>query len=353
MQYWIPGAFVASFVLSGCSMWSSSDVKTEQPYKSQPALQVPAELTAPKQPANYVIPPQVSQGALGDAVALEAPMQVLAVAAHSSIDEEEKEVRVWFERTEYTGDLTPYLQQQLQAFLQKSGIALQKNDGLRIETGVVQQYQETGWWLWKDRELSQESRFAVTLQPKPHGRSVAMQVSLLEHKYVDPNRQLNPITQRREEVNFLNRVIDHMATVELVHLKAAKAKQKQVSLASILDSNQVPVLVSNLAIGQVWTQLELIFEQSSLAVTDINQTDYRYFVRYTKPDNGFWDSLWGEEPLPELQIAEAEYIVSLRKSAQGTEIVWTTVDGKPLKQAEIDSIFQTWLAAANRAKIEI
>jgi len=316
-------------------------------------LKIPAGLKAPKKPGQYDLPAKVAAGVTPEQMDLRAPMQVLAVATNARVEEEEKEARVWFERSEFTGDLMPYLQTNISSYFTKNTIEVSQPKQLEWQTGWVSEYQETGWWLWKGQELTQQSKFSVQLEPRSHGRTIAVQVKLLEHKYTDQTQKLTPISQRREEVHFLNRIIDHIATVELAAIREAKAKLPDVLLTRAVNDKQEPVMLTTQPIDVAWSQLELLLEKVGLEVTDLNQSDYVYYVKYVKAEQGFWDSIWGDEDLPELPLTAGEYQLSLSKTDKGTAIKIKDKDGKVLDQTTLDAVYEVFAAAIRQGKLEL
>jgi uncharacterized lipoprotein len=352
VHYWIPGAVAATLLLSGCSLWPAAE-KTAVNEQRIAELQIPAGLKAPKKPGQYDLPAKVAAGVAPEQMDLRAPMQVLAVATNARVEEEEKEARVWFERSEFTGDLLPYLQNNINGYFSKNTIEVSQPKQLEWQTGWVSEYQETGWWLWKGQELTQQSKFSVQLEPRSHGRTVAVQVRLLEHKYTDDTQKLTPISQRREEVHFLNRIIDHIATVELAAIREAKAKLPDVLLTRAVNEKQEPVMLTTQPIDVAWSQLELVLEKVGLEVTDLNQSDYVYYVKYVKAEQGFWDSIWGDEDLPELPLTAGEYQLSLSKTDKGTAIKIKDKDGKVLDQTTLDAVYEVFAAAIRQGKLEL
>lgn len=353
MHYRISGTLVASLLLTSCSMLGL-DQKEQVVDESRIAeLQIPTGLIAPRKPNQYDLPGAVAQGERGESLDLRPPVQILAVATNSSVDEEDKNVRVWFERSEYTGDLMPYLQTNIAEFMKTNEIAIEQQTTTEFKTGWVSQFEQTGFWFWKDQELTQQGQFVVTLEPKPHGRTVGVSVRLMQMKYEDPELKLTTVAQRREEAHFLNRMIDHIATVELAAIREAKAKQPDVQLTRADTADGVAVMLTKHPIDKAWSQLEVLFELVSLEVTDLNRTDYRYFVKFNKPDQGFWQGLWGSEAIPELPLAELEYQIELAKSDAGTLIKFNDAEGKPLDAATIDAIFPVFVETIKQNKIEL
>jgi len=353
VHYWISGSVLATLLLSGCSMWTTPETTTTAEIKKVDELTIPKGLIAPKKPGQFDIPAVVAAGSLGDAVELKAPMQVLAVSTNARVEEDDKEVRVFFERNEFTGDLMPYLTTNLNNFFTQSNTVTTAAGDNSWQTDWISQYEETGWWFWKSQELTQQSKFQVLLEPRVHGRTAALRVAMTQHKYSQPDQKITAIAQRREEVHFLNRMIDHLAMVELEKIRAAKANQPDVLLTRAVNEKDEAVLLTTQSIDVTWNQLELLFEQVSLTVTDLNRTEYVYYVNFTKPDAGFWGSIWGGEEQPELPIAEGEYQLHLSKTDKGTAIKWRDKDGTPLNQEQVYAIYDVFVAAIRKAKLEL
>jgi uncharacterized lipoprotein len=353
VHYWISGTVFASVLLSGCSSWTSAEPSATAEIKPIQPLVVPAGLKAPKAPSQFDVPAKVASGVKGEEVELKAPMQVLAVSTNAMVEEEDKEVRVFFERNEYTGDLLPFIQQQIKNFVIKDQIEVQSSAALNWQTGWVNSYRETGWWWWKGTELSQQSRFQIELQPKTHGRTVGVQVRLLEHKFADSDKPISPIGQRREEVHFLNRVIDHVANVELALIREAKAKRPDVLLTRAVNDKNEAVLLTTQSIDVAWSQLEIIFEKLSLEVTDLNRTDYVFYLNFKKPESGFWGSIWGGDEQPVLPLADGDYQLLLSKSDKGTILKWRDKDGAALDKATVDAIYDVLVTTIRQEKIEL
>ncbi len=353
MHYWISGSVLATLLLSGCSMWTTPEATTSSEIKKINELTIPKGLITPKKPGQFDIPVAVAAGARGDAVELKAPMQVLAVSTNARVEEDDKEVRVFFERNEFTGDLMPHLKTNLNNFFSQNNIVVSAAGNDSWQTDWISQFEETGWWLWTSQELTQQSKFQVQLEPRVHGRTVALRVAMLQHQYAQADQPITAIAQRREEVHFLNRMIDHLATVEMEKIRAIKAKLPDVMLTRAVNEKDEAVLLTTQPIDVTWNQLELLFEQVSLTVTDLNRTEYVYYVNFTKPEAGFWGSIWGGDEQPVLPIAEGEYQLHLSKTDKGTAIKWRDKDGKALDQEQVYAIYDVFVAAIRQAKLEL
>ena len=357
MNYWLAGTTVLTIALSGCSMWSQDAAEqTEQVANVQTPrvaeLEIPAGLKPQRRPSRYDVP-MAGQQTDTKQVDIRSPLQVLALATNSRVDEEDKQVRVWFDRTELTGDLSRYTAQGVQQFFAANGIKATEVGSGHWQTDWVPSYQPTGWWLWEGQELTHEARFDIQMAAKPHGREVSLTSQLVEYREQDNVQSLSEIAKHRQEVAFLNRIVDSIASAELVKLRDLKAKQaiSTLTLSQQADTGGT-VLVSQKPIDLVWTQLESLFEQMSVEVTDMDQSNYHYFIKQKSSGTGFWSSLWGSDDTLVLPLPEGEYQVKLQKQADDTVISWTDKDGKLLDaavQAQLLSLLQN---AARKYELE-
>ncbi len=55
-----------------------------------------------------------------------------------------------------------------------------------------------------------------------------------------------------------------------------------------------------------------------------------FFLTYSQPETGFWDSLWSDEETIDVPLTEGDYQVVLTKAEVGTLISWRDSEGKVL-----------------------
>ncbi len=110
-----------------------------------------------------------------------------------------KKSRVFFERNEYTGELSPFLQQQMQDFVQKANIEAEKSADFKSgkPAGSVSTVKPAGG-SGKVKSCHNKAALTLSYSQRPDGRTVGVHVSLLEHKYADSDKPISPIAKRRE-----------------------------------------------------------------------------------------------------------------------------------------------------------
>ena len=354
MQYWIPASLIASLFISGCSLFPE-EVAEQSVVETKPVaeLKIPAGLAAAKKPAQFDIPP--APNAPDTEVELKSPMQVLALATNSRVEEEEKEARIWFERSEFTGELLPYLRKNLLDFGTEKQIEINQKDqdALAFETGWVSRFEEEGFWFWKNQVEKEQSRFLIKLEPKTHGRTVGVRVQLLDHRFIENDNKLSAIAQKREEVYFLNRLIDKVATVELAEINRKKAQARQVTLTTGFDAEGNAVMVTGQPIDTAWSQLELMFEQNGFVVNDLDRTKNTFFLSYKEPETGFWDSLWGDKDVVVVPLTAGDYQLVLTKAQIGTSLSWRDSSGKVLSADQVSALQQALVQIIKKDNIEL
>jgi outer membrane protein assembly factor BamC len=351
VQHWVKGSVVASVLLTGCSLFQPEQTNTVTASDSVAELQVPAGLQQPAKPGQFDIPPTSAQEVMIDT---RSPALVLSTASSSRVEEGDKLVRVWFDRNDYTGDLLPFLQQMLQTYFTEQAVELQQDDtGLHYTTGWISQFEDDGFWFWSSAEQTEQARFNISLEPRPHGRSVSMTVSMLEHQYFDTEAKLTAKSTQRQEVALLNQIIDRVGKEEITIARANKAKAPDVSLEPGMDTEGNPVLLTSQPIDVTWSQLEALFTELNLTVSDKNRSIYTYYLDYEQPQQGMWAKIWGSEAKPVLPVANGEYQLVLSRAGKQTAISLRDKAGAHLDADTVQAMYEPFVQAVKMARIEL
>ena len=354
MHYWKKSCITLSLsavLLSGCSVFKDEpDTRAQRQHVN---LDIPADLSTPRQPGKYDIP-QIN-GATGE-VADKSPVLVLATATSSRItDEAEKRARVMLERNDLTGELLPFLQTEIRDYFAAQNIELMATDSqdLSFETDWIKRFRTEGFWFWQDAKQLDEARYAISIDPKPHGRTAIVSVNLLEHRYFDKQAELSKAAARDNEVMLLNGLINQISVAEIETAIANRDRVQEVGLEPGLNKAGEPAFITTQSIDVTWSQLEPVFEQLNFTINDINRSVYTYYVSYKKPSRGMWSSLMGREPPPVLPIADNDYQIVLQRSDAGTVINLLSKDGQSLSADTIAAAYDPFVAAIRAAKVEL
>lgn len=350
MQHWVKSSVALGILLAGCS--TSQVEQTSVPEPTRQTIKVPAGLQAPATPGQFDIP---ATSATAAGVDTRAPAMVLATAASSRMEEGDKLSRVWFDRNDYTGDLVPFLQQMLKTQFAEQDVELVQQDeqGLEYVTGWVTRSEEQGFWFWKSTEQKEQARFSIKIDARTHGRSASMSVAMLEHQYFTPEAALSAQATRRQEVALLNQIIDRIGKEEIIIARANKAKAPDVALEPGMDKDGNPALLTPQPIDVAWSQLEALFGELNLDVTDINRSTFTYYLNYEKPQTGFWSKLWGSDEKPVLPVANGEYQLVLSRIKEGTAISLRDKAGEHLAAETMLALHEPFVQAIRLARIEL
>jgi outer membrane protein assembly factor BamC len=351
VQQWVKGSVVASVLLTGCSLFSTEQANTAAETDSVAPLQIPAGLQQPAKPGKFDIPPTSVVNVVDDT---RSPALVLATASSSRVEEGDKLSRVWFDRNDYTGELVPFIQQMLQTYFAEQGIALQQDDsGMLFTTDWIGRFEDDGFWFWSAAEQIEQARFQIRIEPRPHGRSASVTVTMLEHQYFTPDAKLNGKSTQRQEVALLNQIIDRIGKEEITIARANKAKEPDVSLEPGMDSDGNPALLTPQPIDVTWSQLETLFAELNLTVTDKNRSVFTYYLDYEQPEQGIWSKIWGSEAKPVLPVANGEYQLVLSRAGKQTAISMRDKTGAHLDAETVLALYEPFVQAIKMARIEL
>lgn len=348
MHYSVTSCVIASLLLSGCSFFSSPKPEPEA-IAGQP-LQVPAHLSAPPQPAQYDIPPV---RAAKQRVDTQPPGLVLTLSSSSRVDEEETRARIWFDRTDFSGDLLPFLEQKLTEFFAENAIGYQQEGELVWVTDWVMRTETTGMWFWKSEQPRDQARFRLSMEPRPHGRSVAVLVEMLEHEYFERGSELLPTGVKREETTFLNRFTAFVGDYEFRQAQLRRTRPVDTSLQLGVDGQGQPALLSEQPLEVVWSQLESLFEEVNLSVTDLNRSASTYYLRYEQPKPGLFSRVFRRKPRPTLPLADGDYQVVLGRTQQQTSISFRDKNGQSLPEGIVAELEPVLLTVISETRLEL
>lgn len=352
MQKWAKGCVAISVLLSGCAVFEKD--ATEDRRADQINLKIPAGLAVPNQPSAYDIPQVQTSGVTQ--VDKKSPTLILATATSSRLDEDEKLARVWFERNDLTGELLPFVQKQLEAFFAGQQVELTRQDpqGLVYQTDWIKRSQSSGFWFWKEEYAVDQLRYQIELAPRPHGRSLSVSVSLLDHQYFNEGAELSPQDAKASEVNLLNRMINQVAVAEAQIARELRRQVAEVSIEAGLDAAGNAALITSQPIDVTWSQLELVFGELNLTVSDFDRSIFTYYVSYTRPERGFWRAVTFREAPVALPLENGDYQLVLSRTAKnGTAIAWQDKAGEPLSPTLVAALLDPIIAAVRASGAEL
>ncbi|WP_394174217.1 outer membrane protein assembly factor BamC [Thalassotalea litorea] len=288
-----------TLAVSACStVETRKQAKGEFDYVNQDvpqALIIPNHLTQPAKDSEYDVPAiEGTSGPIGKALDIRAPALVLPLASGSRVDEFDKTAQIWFDKIDDDSDLENVVVSAIENYLQEEGVGLTSKQDTKLESDWFHQETKSGFWLWEDTQTSESWRFKYSLVTKPHGRSVGLNVDLIEYQS-KKNGDIDPIEKERIEMAMINAVsaqVDYEYRLNLRDQRLAKANRKVVTLTEV--EGQAAYLV-DYPQQEFWELLPEFFERYNFSVTDLNESKFVYMVNYERNDPSLWDGIWGED----------------------------------------------------------
>jgi len=306
-------------------------------------LIIPQGMNKPKEHKDFQISNDINHnGPIGKEVDVRAPSLVLPVAASSRVIAESEESIIWFDKVLEDRDLLEFVQLALTNELLSSEVDLNLVEG---QTGTYESdwfHSETeSGWIFKSIDVSESVRFRYELVAKPHGRSVSLQVSLIDYMKTDKDgggKSINPIDQQRAEMEMINEIIaqvDFMYRLEQREIRIMRANKQMVAIGENPEAE--PAYIVEMDMDYLWSNLPIFFEKHGFVITDLNETKKIYYVDFLRPDIGIWDKIWGDEA-PVVDISDAKYQFVLTKMEDQTALTIYDADGNVIPVATLERI---------------
>jgi outer membrane protein assembly factor BamC len=347
---------VLSLTLSACSGVDHKRAQGDFDYAKKAESKefvVPESLDKPAEHNDFVITNIKNlQGPIGEKVDVRAPSLVLPLAASSRVIAESDQAIIWFDKVLEDKDLLLFIKNAVINQLTSDGITYEEiqltgekgGKGQTIESSWYHDEVDTGW-LFTEIELSTSLRFRYQLNAKPHGRSVSLQVTLIEYMKTDSeggSKTVDPIDKQRAEMTMLNSIVsqvDYNYRLQQRENRLMRANQKLVSIGE--NSANKPAYIVEMELDDLWDNMPIFFEKYGFTISDLNETTKTYYVDFTKLDIGLWDSIWGsEQAVVELVDAKYQFVLApLGDKNQKTSVSIYDADGKPLPLDVLERIF--------------
>lgn len=270
-------------------------------YTPYQELKIPVGLTKPAENELYRVPDANNDGPIGKKVDVRAPALVLPLASGSRIDEFDKTAAVWFDKVDDERDLREQIIKAISDYLESEGITFSHEDATNNvwESEWFNLEKESGYLFWKSVEIAESWRFRYSLLTKPHGRSVGLNVDLIDYMQTTDKaatKKIDPIEQQRVEMAMINAItsqLDYQYRVNNRTDRIARANMEIVTLEQTNDGETV--LLIDYPIDELWRYLPGFFEQYNFKVVDLNEDKYLFEVEYNFVEPSIWDSIWGDD----------------------------------------------------------
>ncbi|MGB2739514.1 MAG: outer membrane protein assembly factor BamC [Cognaticolwellia sp.] len=339
-----------SVAVASCGTTNNKQAVGDFEYAQQQeakALKIPAGLEKPRQDETYFVTDKINhEGPVGANVDVRAPSLVLPIAASTRTETTSSEAKIWFDQVLDDSDLKSFVLKALKSQLATESVELKQVDdaGLVFESDWFHKESETGTWPFNNAiERAESIRYRYTIESKPHGRSVALIVELIEYLKTDATggtKRIDVIDKQRAEMNMLNEVIaqvDYQYRLEQRDNRLLSANQKFVSLGENVSGEAAYII--EIDSDLLWSNLPLFFEDHGFSISDLNETTKTYYVDYVKPQSNLWDRIWGDT-LPVVDLPNGKYQFKLEKMAEKSVVTLYDGQGSALPEATLEKIFK-------------
>ncbi|TRX56714.1 outer membrane protein assembly factor BamC [Thalassomonas sp. M1454] len=281
--------------------------------KPESKFVVPENLHQPEDKPDYLIPElENSDGPVGIKVDVRAPALVLPLAAGSRVDEFDKTAAVWFDKVDDDRDLRETVIKVITDYLATEDVGFVSADEANNtwESEWFHVEEESGYLFWKNIDLTESWRFKYSLVTKPHGRSVGLNVELVEYMHTSDKGSktlIDPIEKQRVEMGMINAItaqLDYQYRLYNKEDRLARATMEIVTLGQ--SANNKPAYIIDYPVDELWNYLPGFFDSYNFKISDLNEDKFIYEVEYERIDPSLWDMIWGDE-LPVVEIESGVY----------------------------------------------
>jgi len=342
---------LVSLAISGCSSVSNKQASGDFDYATKQdasTITVPTGLDTPNRKDDFFISSDINhQGSIGKNIDVRAPSLVLPIAASSRIETGDETAKIWFDQVIDDVDLQLFIFQAIEEQLEDDGVALDVIDAENkiFESQWYNNETESGFWLFESIDTTESLRFRFQIEAKPHGRSVALAVSLVDYMKTDSSggsKDINLIDKHRVEVAMLNNIVaqvDYKYRKQQRENRLMRSNQQLVTLGN--NANSESAYIVEMEIDLLWSNMPIFFGDYGFNIDDLNETKRIYYVDFVKPDSSFWDKIWGDD-IPVIDVKDAKYqfvLAPVGKDGEKTSVTIINESGSALSAEELEKIF--------------
>ncbi|MCJ8272505.1 MAG: outer membrane protein assembly factor BamC [Psychrosphaera sp.] len=228
MQFWLKSALVIAMtgVVSGCVSPEDRVINEDHQYvhaTERGEIRLPEGAIRPTSDDSYKLPDEQPSGDIGEALNIQSPLQLLALASGSRLDDKNKVSKIWFDKTAVIDDLPKFTFDALRSYLKSNKVADSNIDeaAKSVNTGWITEVREGSFWSWSDDSSSSSYKFVTGQQDRANGFITIVNVKLTGHQRNGKDVPLSSLTKNeinRAETTFLNDYIYHYRNFRLLFL---------------------------------------------------------------------------------------------------------------------------------------
>ncbi len=363
MQFWLRSALVIAMtgVVAGCVSPEDRVINEDHQYVNaveRGEVRLPEGAIRPTGDDAFKLPQERPSGDIGEALNIQSPLQLLALASGSRLDDKNKVSKIWFDKTAVIEDLPKFTFDALQSYLKSNKVVDSNIDEQKksVQTGWITDVREGSFWSWGDDSSSTSYKFLTAQQDRANGFVTIVNVKLTGHQRNGKDVPLSTMTKNevnRAETTFLNDYIYHYQLVQEVLMKKASiARKSDFTLTVGANEQGQQVFHSAKAIDTVWVHFRTLVESLGFTVDDFDRSGKKLFVTYVEQEQGFWDSIWGDDVV-QLSLPPAQYVLKVTTKDKQSAVTFYDENEQPLSGAQIQSMEAAFITAAKKLGLEL
>lgn len=350
--------------MAGCSSSEDRVLNEDHQYVNAvegKAMAIPQGLEKPQINSDYELPTTALNGAVGEQLDVRSPVQLLALASGSRLDDNNRTSMLWFDQTEVVKDLSKFTWDAIKGYLKglnADGSTFDEQEKTVI-TDWIHHVDESSFWSWGASDVKTSYRYKMTLQMKPHGKTGAVTTTLIGHQLNGQDvavSSIAPIDKIQAEVGFLNEFVYHFQILQELRMdKTERTGSTVITLDTTQNDEGQQAFHSSKGLDTVWAEFRVLLEGVGIKVDDVDRGLRKLFISYKAQKPGFWDSLWGDEAFPELDLPDGEYMVRVKEGKKRGESLITLYDkdDQPLPASQYLALESVLIETAKTLGLEL
>lgn len=363
MQFWLKSAVVIAMtgVVAGCVSPEDRVINENHQYVNateRGEVLLPEGAIRPTGDETYKLPEVIPSGDVGEALNIQSPLQLLALASGSRLDDKNKVSKIWFDKTAVIDDLPKFTFDALRSYLRSNKVADSNFDeaAKSVNTGWVTDVREGSFWSWSDDSSSTSYKFLTAQQDRADGFITIVNVKLTGHQRDGKEVPLSSLTKNeinRAETTFLNDYIYHFQLMQEVLMKKASiARKSDFTLSVGANAQGLQVFQSAKAVDTVWVHFRTLVENLGFTVDDFDRSGKKLFVTYAAQEQGFWDSIWDDDVV-QLSLPPAAYVLKITPKGKQSVVTFYDENEQPLSSDQIQSMEAAFVTVAKKLGLEL
>lgn len=321
-------------LLTACSTDQASkrEALGDDDYLKTPALsdlKVPAGMVLPLTYGDFVIPKATTTGALGKAVDIRPPEQVIQLLAGARVQVVGNTGSIILENSSKNQNLWA----QVEQVLAKDGqqILSQENQVLITE-----------WINWPrlDEKVPYRARYEISLKQVSYQQVLTVRLGDLRH--VKDATVTNPDEISRYTIMMVNSLIAGLNQLQnSTQIIADNTDNATLLVQSATDDTGLPMLIVRGAYNTVWSRLPAALESVGITSSDGNRSQGTLSLKYKGLNRKGYEALGITDP----QLKSSDYLLQVGDLDNRTSLQFRDSKGKPLSEEENTALLEVMQAA--------